>query len=312
MAQPLLMHGFLRAQFTYLIRTFPLRRSLRHKLWILAEVGQLLVRYGWLLISLRFGGRSGTFGDKTCAVVLLSHNRPQNLTILARGALSNEFVTKVVISNSNRDVRIAEWVDVQDPRLVLINETKPTQPGHRLILSRDTGSRYLLAVDDDIFLTPCQWSRLFQTLVSDENRPHGLTGNQYHPGTKSSNGSPFHHITGVEAEVDVLIGAYAFTSEHLNRVFELATVAGIHDISQVRNYDDILLSFGGTRPPRIHAITPALLCASASLPGIALWKSREEFWEERVRVFESLREARITLQSPWPTNAERECRFRTA
>ena len=216
------MHGFLRAQFTYLFRTYPLRRSWRHKLWILAEAAQLLARYSWLLTSLRFGGGSGEIGGKRCAVVLLSHNRPQNLTLLVRGALSNQFVTKVVVSNSNRDVRIAEWVDIRDPRLVLVDENKPTQPGYRLVLSRETGSQYLLAVDDDIFLTPRQWSRLFQTLVNDEDRPHGLIGSQYRPGTKSSNGSPFHHITDVEAEVDVLIGAYAFTSEHLKRVFELA------------------------------------------------------------------------------------------
>ena len=208
-------------------------------------------------------------------------------------------MTKVVVSNSNRDVRIAEWVDIRDPRLVLIDETKPTQPGYRLVLSRDTGSQYVLAVDDDIFLTPRQWSRLFQTLVNDEDRPHGLIGSQYRPGTKSSNGSPFHHITDVEAEVDVLIGAYAFTSEHLKRVFELAAKIGVSDLSQVRNYDDILLSFGGTKRPRIHPLKPALLCASASLPGVAMWTSNPGFWDERIRVFENARQARLAMDSPW-------------
>ena len=162
----------------------------------------------------------------------------------------------------------------------------------------------LLAVDDDIFLTPRQWSRLFQTLVNDEDRPHGLIGSQYRPGTKSSNGSPFHHITDVEAEVDVLIGAYAFTSEHLKRVFELAAKIGVLDLSQVRNYDDILLSFGGTKRPRIHALKPALLCASASLPGVAMWTSNPGFWDERIRVFENARDARLALGSPWVANSD--------
>ena len=145
MTAPPLMHGFLRAQFVYLFRTFPLRRSWRHKLWILAEAAQLLVRYGLLRISLRFAGGSGAIDGKTCAVVLLTHNRPQNLTLLARGALGNGFVTKVVVSNSNHDVRIAEWIKVQDPRLVLTDEVQRTQPGHRLVLAdrpeRNTFSR---------------------------------------------------------------------------------------------------------------------------------------------------------------------------
>ncbi len=262
------------------------------------------MRYSWLVISLRFGSRSGTIGGKTCAVVLLTHNRPQNLTILARGALSNEFVTKVVVSNSNRDVRIAEWIHVQDPRLVLIDETRRTQPGHRLVFSRDTGSRYVLAVDDDIFFSPVQWRDFFSSLLPDEDCPHGITGHLYRPGTTSSNGSPFHHLTGREAVVDVLIGAYAFTSEHLNRVFKLAELVGIGDLSQVRNYDDILLSFAGTKRPGIHAINPALLCASASLPGVALWKSDNQFWDERVRVFQKVRDARLAMNSPWSERPE--------
>jgi hypothetical protein len=97
----------------------------------------------------------------------------------------------------------------------------------------------------------------------------------------------------------VLIGAYAFTSEHLKLVFEVAAKIGISDVSQVRNYDDVLLSFGGTKPPRIHPLKPALVCASESLPGVALWKSDEEFWNERVQIFENARDARLALDSPW-------------
>ena len=138
------MHGFLRAQFTYLFRTFPLRRSWRHKLWILAEAAKLLARYSWLLTSLRFGSSSGTIDGKRCAVVLLSHNRPQNLPLLVRGALSNQFVTKVVVSNSNRDVRIAEWVDIRDPRLMLVDETKPTAKHAAKADHRRVNSTYML------------------------------------------------------------------------------------------------------------------------------------------------------------------------
>src|SRR5437773_1080408 len=190
MTAPPLMHGFLRAQFVYLFRTFPLRRSWRHKLWILAEAAQLLVRYGLLRISLRFAGGSGAIDGKTCAVVLLTHNRPQNLTLLARGALGNGFVTKVVVSNSNHDVRIAEC-----------------------------------------------------------------------------------------------------SSDSVKRIFEVAAKIRISDLSQVGSFDAVVRSFGGTKRPRIHPLKPALVCASESLPGVALWKSDQEFWTERVQVFENARDA---------------------
>jgi hypothetical protein len=289
---------FLRTQFAYLFRTYRQRRSWRHKLWILVEALVLLIRYGRLQFDLSFAPISATTLGKTCVVILLSHNRPQNLSLLVRGALRTGFVDKVVVSNSNNQLRIAEWIDEVDSRLLLIDENKPTQPGHRLVLARQHGMRYIIALDDDIFLSPSQWQRLFACLIADEAVPHGITGNIYRPGTQSSNGSPFHHVTGVEQEVDVLIGAYAFTSEHLQRGFALADAIGIRDVSQVRNYDDILLSFTGVGRPCIHAIKPALLCASASLSGVALWRSDEQFWDERERVFQKIRTARLALDSP--------------
>jgi len=293
---------FLEAQFRYLRLTCPLRKSWRHKLFAFAEAGNLLLRYFWLRFMFRFGSVSVKADGKTCAVVLLSHNRPQNLPILIEGALRNGFVSKIVVSNSNPKVHLEDWIDTKDSRLLLIDEEKSTQPGHRLVLAQKMGAEYVLAVDDDIFFTPGQWARLFESLLRDEEAPHGVTGNLYRPGTTSANGSPFHHVTGVEKEVDVLIGAYAFTSQHLKRVFELAAKIGVSDLSQFRNGDDILLSFGGTKRPRIHPFKPALLCASTSLPGVALWASDQQFWGERVRLFEKVRDARLAMSCPWMSN----------
>ena len=146
----------------------------------------------------------------------------------------------------------------------------------------------------------------FGLLLADEQYPHGIIGHVYPPGTTSSNGSPFHHVAGRETEVDVLIGAYAFTTEHLNRVFELAAKIGVSDLSRVRNGEGILLSFSGTKRPRIHAIRPMLQCASTSLPRVALWKSDEQFWTERVSVFEKLREIQLTMGHAWSSKSKSE------
>ncbi|MGC2351823.1 MAG: glycosyltransferase family A protein, partial [Candidatus Udaeobacter sp.] len=234
----------------------------------------------------------------------------QNMWLLVEGALRNRFVTRVIVSNSNPEIKIRDWITSTDPRLTLIDETTPTQPGHRLVLARQIGAEYVLAIDDDIFLTPGQWKNFFGLLLADEQCPHGIIGHMYLPGTTSSNGSPFHHVAGREADVDVLIGAYAFTSEHLERVFEVAAKIGISDLSQVRNYDDVLLSFGGTKRPHIHPLKPALFCASEGLPGVALWKSDEGFWDERVRVFENARGARLAMKTSW-TDGEQKDRNRS-
>ena len=291
------MKGFLPVQLTYLFRTLPYRHSWQHKLWTLVQAMQLFVGYIRLKGTLRFSRDSAPIRGKTCVAVLLTHNRPQNMWVLVQGALRNRFVTRVIVSNSNPQVKIRDWVESTDPRLTLIDERTPTQPGHRLVLARQTGAEYVLSIDDDIFLTPKQWRDFFEFLLADERCPHGIIGHVYRPGTKSSNGSPFHHLAGRDTEVDVLIGAYAFTSEHLEGVFDLAAEIGISDLSRVRNGEDILLSFSGTTRPRIHSLKPALFCASEGLPGVALWKSEHEFWGERIRMFEKVREAHLEMKT---------------
>lgn len=285
--------SFLSSQFKYLFQTWPGRRSLWHRCHFPVELWRILAGYAKLRYALSRNAPSMNTGGKTCAVILLSHNRPQNLEILVRGALHNAFVTKVVVSNSNRKVCIGDWVSVKDKRLRLIDETESTQPGHRFVLADREPGDYFLSVDDDIFLTPRQWGRLFECLLQNESVPHGITGQQYRPGAISSNGSPFHHVAEAEAEVDVLIGAYAFTRSHLGRLFTLAEKLGMGPVSNLHNGEDILLSFAGAGLPCIHNFGRIFCCASSGLPGVAIWQSQQNFWAERVELFEKLRNAKL-------------------
>jgi hypothetical protein len=289
------MKGFLRAQVDYLFRTLPYRHGWRDRLWTLKGCVYLLRRYIRLQFALRFSRRAAPIGGKTCVAVLLTHNRPQNMSLLVQGALRNRFVTRVIVSNSNAQVKIRNWIRSTDSRLTLIDESMQTQPGHRLVLASETEANYVISVDDDIFLTPKQWKKFFEFLLADEQCPHGIIGDVYRSGTNLGNGS-FHQIRGRETEVDVLIGAYAFTSEHIKRVLELAAKIGVVDLSRFRNGEDILLSFSGTTRPRIHPLQPIWFCASSSLPGVALWKSDDDFWGERIRVFQKTREARLEMK----------------
>jgi hypothetical protein len=293
------MKGFLRAQVRYLFRTLPFRHTWHHRLWTLMEGVYLLWGYVRLKLTLCLSRRAAPIAGKTCVVVLLTHNRPQNMCLLVEGALRNRFVTRVIVSNSNAKVKIRDWVTSTDSRLTLIDETVTTQPGHRLVLAKQTGAEYVLSIDDDIFLTPKQWRTFFEFLMADEQCPHGIIGQVYRSGTRGVDASPFHHVAGRETEVDVLIGAYAFTRKHLKRVFDLAAKLGISDLSRFRNGEDILISLSGTTRPRIHPLQPVWFCASSSLPGVALWKSEDGFLNERVRLFEKAQGARLAIKGPW-------------
>jgi hypothetical protein len=289
--------GFLRGQIGYLLRMLPYRDSWRDKLGTFLEAICLLGRYARFKIAVRFSPEAAPVRGKTCVAVLLSHNRPQNMPLLVEAALRNRFVATVIVSNSNPKVRIRDWITSNDPRLVITDETTATQPGHRLVLAKQTGAEYILSIDDDIFLAPAQWKSLFEFLLADEQCPHGIVGDVYCPEMESSNGLVFDHVSGRDMEVDVLTGVYAFTSEHLRHVFELAARIGVSDLSRLRNGEDILLSFSGRTRPHIHALKPALLCASGCLPGIALWKSDDGFWDERIRVFKKVRDASVAMQN---------------
>jgi hypothetical protein len=275
----------------------PYRNSWNQRISTLLEGVCLVIGYARLKMALRLSPAFPPIQGKTCVAVLLSHNRPQNMALLVQGALRNRFVSKVIVSNSNPQVKITDWVPLKDPRLIMVDETTPTQPGHRLVLAKQTGAEYVLSIDDDIFLAPTQWKKLFEHLLEDQRCPHGIVGDLYCPQMEDSNGLLFDHVSGRDMEVDVLTGVYAFTCDHLNRVFELAARIGVSDLSQLRNGEDILLSFSGTTRPHIHAVKPALLCASGCLPGVALWKSDDGFWDERIRMFRKVRDASLAREN---------------
>ena len=112
------------------------------------------------------------------------------------------------------------------------------------------------------FSHPANGADLFQMLVTDEDRPHGLIGEPIPARDKIVEWQPVSSLHRCRSRSRCAYRRFAFTSEHLKRVFDLAAKIGVSDLSQVRNGDDILLSFSGTKRPRIHPLKPALLCAS--------------------------------------------------
>ena len=280
---------FITTQWKYFLHSIPQRRSAWH-------IGRLPLE-AWYLVRNVHRHRAALKapapaypGTERCGIVLLSHNRPQNIDWIVRSALKNAFVGSLVVSNSNRGIQIADWVRVEDPRLTLVDERESTQPGHRFAIARQMDADWFLAVDDDIFLTPEQWMLFFSRLVEQPAVPHGLTGNLYKENGIDRQELPFAHVTEVECEVDVLIGAYAFSRDHLDSLFSISKGLGFPNISLVRNGEDIMLSFAGSGRPVIHDLGRIFCCATSSVEGVALWKTHGNFWRERAELFERVRE----------------------
>jgi len=291
---------FLAAQFAYLRRALELRGGWCDRLRVAYRGVRLLTTYALFESAFRLTGNQSRSDGRTCVLVLLSHNRPQNLSLLVASALRTRFINSIVVSNSNPAVKITDWVSTSDSHVVLIDQGEPTSPGHRFVLASRQGGRYFMSVDDDIILRPRQFAALFDHLVGEERVPHGLVGGLYRAGT-SATGRPFEHVRRMETEVDILIGAYAFTREHLQRLFDLVHLLRLGDLTNIHG-EDILLSFCGISRPRIHNVGIVLRCCSDKLPGIALWKTRPNFFDERVRLFRRARNARLSM-GPWLSEA---------
>ena len=225
-------------------------------------------------------------------VILMNHKRPENVALIARYVLRSGFVSRLVISNNSQAYPIARYVPFHDERLVLLDQERPSGVGIRFELARRYPARYYLAIDDDIFLHPAQLQWIYERLCASDEQPHGIFGAAWSPAESPSKEWPFVHRRGADVPVDILNGLFAFTAGQLQEYFRLCGVLGIDDPSSLMNGEDIILSFSGSRRPRIHNIGPIWECASASTPGVALHVSRPRFYEERWSLLSRLREAK--------------------
>lgn len=232
-------------------------------------------------------------GPEKLTVILLSFKRVRNMETIVSTMLHTDFVEKVIVSNNNPKYRIADWVRLRDPRLRLIDQPRLTPPGIRIELARQEPGPYYLSVDDDVLMFPGQVLRLFQHLLADPSVPHGFQGEvKRNDGSWHWNGGWEVNLRG-DRRVDNLNCVYAFHRDHLDQMERLAPLAGIGDaaaIAAMTNCEDILISAGGTDRPLVHDLGEMLLCLSSHRAGVATWRSRKNFFDERKEIFTRLRE----------------------
>lgn len=258
-----------------------------------------LYRYLRWRREVRRSSRLTISGPEKLTVILLSYRRVRNMEPIVEALLRAEFVEKIVVSNNNPEVRIADWIRLRDGRLHLIDQPRQAACGIRFELARAEPGRFFLCIDDDVLLSPEQVKRLFLALIARPEAPHGIQGENY-VGESKQTFPPYWRVDlkGYEGQVDNINTVYGFTRDHLAEMERLAGVLELGSVAELGNGDDVLLSASGTERPYIHDIGPVALCLSSHRIGVATWATRPRFFTDRKVLFLKLRALRPDLGVP--------------
>jgi hypothetical protein len=202
----------------------------------------------------------------TVVLTAYKKERMRNLDPLVRSVLKCRFVEKVIVSNDNPDLRIADWVMVHDERLVLLDQPARRGCKHRWELAQAENAAYTIAIDDDVLIHPKQLALLFTHLLDRQEVPHGLSGCKI----------PFEFHERQELEVDLLFEIYAVTREHVQAYFDtieqLKARGTLPAEGLGKRGDFVVISHSGKARPVIHDVGFIARCASAYAEGVATFK----------------------------------------
>jgi glycosyltransferase involved in cell wall biosynthesis len=226
------------------------------------------------------------------SAVILSYKRMENVQRIVDALLACDFLDEVVVSNNNPEVRMADHLRIRSPRVRVIDQPTRCFASIRFELALGLKCDHFLFIDDDIFLSPSQITRLALRCVADGQRVHGISGHAYHYEAVEGQFVEGEHAHGTDQEVDVLHEVYAVRRPHLITYFELLRASGLPD-DQSRICDDIFLSFSGEARPAVHDVGRVLKCESWDDPAVALHQL-DRFHHTRQAVFTSLAKVKQT------------------
>jgi hypothetical protein len=251
-----------------------------------------VIRWGWSLGAwlYRLGPcrKASVDADEKATVIILSYKRPENIQPIVRKVLKCNFVEKILISNNNPEIKLEDYVNVSDERIVLINHQVRMRAGYRWMLAKQENADYFIAIDDDVFIYPKQLCKLFTRLIEEPDIPHGLFGSIYQ--------DLDHHPAGEfrqcqESRVDVIHQIYAVTNKHVNMFFKLMerireNNPSVHSLLDPTG-DDIVISHTGLDKPKIHDVGFVYECPTWCADGIATCKE-EDFIELRKKMLKEI------------------------
>ena len=238
-------------------------------------------------LAFGLGVRYRHAGPERLTVILPSYARPRNIDLILSAVVACDFVSEIIITNNNPEIRLEDHLHVSDPRIRLIRQPRKTPASIRCDLSREAREPWILAIDDDVFPSPRQVRALFRQLLSRPERVHGYGGEIWGDPPSQATHRHVHWPWGTQP-VDTLMWAFAYTRAHVEEYFRLLDRLGI-DNFELKSSEDVPLSFAGEGSPLVHGVGLFCRCPSESDPAVATWL-RPGFFQHRLELVTRCRE----------------------
>jgi hypothetical protein len=239
---------------------------------ILKKLAKKLIYALWVIngyVGIRF--HLGAPPKVTVLIAYYNPARMKHINHQIRNFLKCSFVERIIISNHNPDIKIDTLVKVEHESLVILNQKIRRGSGYRWLVANEFSPEYLIVVDD-LLIFPWQLKKLFKSLVTEPEIPHGLAGL-----IRQKNGL-FENHRKVNRSVDYLCEIYAITGNHLKRYIELSSeVSKNAALSKMVEFcaDFIIISHTGSLPPQIHDAGFLMRCSTFNKAGVAAHKEPE-------------------------------------
>lgn len=215
--------------------------------------------------------------------IILNYKRPQNIARIVRACLACRIDMVHVIDQAAAENQLRRLPAAQRVNYV----RKPNiGSGRRLPYAARLDCDLVLAIDDDIFLTPAQIEELIARGQDYPNRAHGVWGQlivEEGERLQISDG-----VSNVNRRVDILNRVYLFKPAHAERALQIADLLKLPR-NRLGHVDDILLSFGVPRKPLCHDLGKFADCETSNEVGTAVWRE-PGFEQTRNGLVERLRE----------------------
>jgi hypothetical protein len=237
---------------------------------VIKNIVKKLVYYLWVLYGF-WGWKYGLRSPEKASVLITYYNpiRIKHINHQIRNLLKCKFVERIIISNHNPEIKIENFVRVIDERLVFLNQGVRRGCGYRWLVAAGYSPEYLIVIDDDILLFPSQLQKLFRSLISEPDIPHGFAGMIRQP-----NGD-LNYYQKVERRVDFICEIYAITGKHLQKYIQTRDlIVADEDVAKSveQTADFVVVSGTGLARPKIHFTWHLLRCPTFNQSGIAVHK----------------------------------------
>jgi hypothetical protein len=224
---------------------------------------------------------------KKAAILLTNYLRPKSLERqLTTFKAVRDIFEIYVIDNSTRDVNLRRRINIENWYTYIENGVN-LGAGYRFLMSSGLPHDFIIAVDDDIFLTIDQLLLLYEALRSNPDRVHGVWGQTLDFQLK---GHPLKGGICKETKaVHVISRVYAYTPQISLRSMCVARDVGFASWWDIGPTDDILLSAASFESPLCHAVDELSVCETADTEGIATWRTAGFFASRNILIEKLLR-----------------------